>query len=589
MPVSTRPSPRLHPGSHQPRLAWLVRILLPWLLAMQVLYVNAASLEALPSEPLGRWMEVMSEKRRPLTIDEAREQLRRGAFVRGHEEVLKFGIGARPVWLRIAVDNNSPRNAARRLQVENSWLDRIDVYLVNDGQVIDHQTAGDADTATGHPLPGLGYVFELVIPPGQNDIMMRVATPDPLLVPVRLLDSAQLVTLQRQYDYGYGLLYGFLLALIAYNAMLYIGLHERSYLDYTLYLGSFVLLHLSYTGHGYTWLWPASTLIQQYAIPLMMVVFGCLGLRFADGFLNLRQHAPGIHRFIRATSLFWLAMILLMIVLERQQYAVLLAFVFVFLFSIAMVWFGIIAIRHGQVAGHYFLAAALTAMIGTSTTALAVWFGLSYSPLAYHAAGWGVVAEGILLALALAYRMRRYQQARMQAEHLARTDPLTELPNRRAFLEYAGPLWSTALRSERPLAAMMVDIDFFKAINDNHGHAMGDRVLQAVSHLLTEVCRGGDITARWGGEEFIILLPETTAAQATQLAERLRMKISALRLGSQRKPIRLSASFGIAERTEHESLDQLIHEADEWLYHAKESGRNRVSGPPLDAAPEPAV
>ena len=86
------------------------------------------------------------------------------------------------------------------------------------------------------------------------------------------------------------------------------------------------------------------------------------------------------------------------------------------------------------------------------------------------------------------------------------------------------PYW--AVMHRRP-----ADYDFFKAINDNHGHAMGDRVLQAVSHLLTEVCRGGDITARWGGEEFIILLPETTAAQATQLAERLRMKISALRLG----------------------------------------------------------
>jgi diguanylate cyclase (GGDEF)-like protein len=218
-------------------------------------------------------------------------------------------------------------------------------------------------------------------------------------------------------------------------------------------------------------------------------------------------------------------------------------------------------------------------MVGISTTTLAVWFGLAYSPLAFHAAGWGIVAEGILLALALAYRMRQYQRARRQAERLARTDTLTGLPNRRAFLEAAGSLWSTAHRSQRPLAAMMVDIDFFKAINDNHGHATGDRVLQAVSRLLAEICRGGDITARWGGEEFVILLPETNAAQAAQLAERLRTKIAALRLGSPRKPIRLSASFGIAERGAHESLDQLLHEADEWLYHAKESGRNRVAGP----------
>ena len=140
------------------------------------------------------------------------------------------------------------------------------------------------------------------------------------------------------------------------------------------------------------------------------------------------------------------------------------------------------------------------------------------------------------------------------------------------------PLWNTAKRNRRPLSAMMVDIDFFKKINDTHGHAMGDKVLQAVSGLLAEACRSSDFAARWGGEEFIILLPETYGEQAGVLAERLRTRIEEMRLGTLRKPIQLSASFGIAERGAHESLDQLINDADEWLYRAKEAGRNRVSG-----------
>ena len=580
MPASVRFALCCHTAVALPPRAWLMRIALFWLLAVQAAWVHAAGIESLPTEPLGRWMEVMSEKGLPLTLDEARDQLRRGAFARGHEEVLKFGIGVRPVWLRLVVDNIRQQTAERRLQIETSWLDRIDLYLVHDGEMILHKTAGDGDAASQHPLPGLGYVFDLPLPPGQNEIFLRVETPDPLLLPVRLLDTVQIVALQRQYDYGYGLLYGFLLALIAYNAMLYIGLRERSYLDYALYLGSFVLLNLCYTGHAYIWLWPANTAVQQYAIPLMMVIVGCLGLRFADGFLNLRRIAPGIHRLVRWVSVLGLLLLLLIIARGQQDDAVHFAFVFVLMFSIIMVWLGIIAIRQGQVSGRYFLAAALVAMAGFTTTALAVWFGIAYSPLAYHAAGWGVVAEGILLALALAYRMRQYQSARLHAERLARTDPLTSLSNRRAFLEYAGPVWSSARRSQRPLAVMMVDIDHFKSINDTHGHVMGDRVLQAVSRTLTEVCRGGDITARWGGEEFVILLPETSAAQAAQLAERLRVKIASLRLGSQRKPISLSASFGIAERIDqHDNLERLIHEADEWLYRAKTSGRNRVAGP----------
>lgn len=578
MLVSMPSASLCRPAARLPALSRLVGAVLFWLLAMQAVWVHAAALEFLPGEPLGRWMEVIFEKGRPLTLDEAVEQFRRGAYVRGHEEVLKFGIGARPVWLRLAADNNGLRAAERRLQVENSWLDRIDVYLVNDGQLVAHRTAGDADAGAQHPLPGLGYVFELTLPPGQNEILLRVETPDPLLVPVRLLDDTQIGALQRQYDYGYGLLYGFLLALIAYNAMLYIGLRERSYLDYTVYLGSFILLNLCYTGHAYIWLWPANTTLQQYAIPLMMVIFGCLGLRFADGFLNLGQFAPQLHRLVRWLSLTGLLVVLLAILLQRQADAVLVAFLFVLAFSIVMVWLGIVAARRGQIASHYFLTAALTSMLGNMATALAVWFGLAYSSVAFHAAGWGVVAEGILLALALAYRMRQYQRAQARAEHLARTDPLTGLLNRRAFLEHAAPVWSTARRSQRPLAAMMVDIDFFKKINDTHGHAMGDKVLQAVSALLPEVCRSSDIVARWGGEEFVILLPETNAEQASLLAERLRSKIAALRLGTLRKPIKLSASFGIAERSAHESLDQLINDADEWLYRAKQTGRNRVAG-----------
>ena len=160
---------------------------------------------------------------------------------------------------------------------------------------------------------------------------------------------------------------------------------------------------------------------------------------------------------------------------------------------------------------------------------------------------------------------------------MAETDDLTGLLNRRAF-DAALRAAIDDVRAGGQVALALADLDGFKAINDAHGHAMGDRVLQAVSTILMEISRGGDITARWGGEEFIILLPETRGQQAAVLAERLRTRIEEMRLGTLRKPIQLSASFGIAERGAHESLDQLINDADEWLYRAKEAGRNRVSG-----------
>ena len=152
---------------------------------------------------------------------------------------------------------------------------------------------------------------------------------------------------------------------------------------------------------------------------------------------------------------------------------------------------------------------------------------------------------------------------------------MTSLLNRRAFLECAGPLWSTALRNRRPLSVMMMDLDFFKKINDTYGHAMGDQVLVAASRVLAEACRNGDIAARWGGEEFIVALPETDATQALMLAERLRGQIGALQLKKSGQPIKISASFGIVELGDHATLEALIDESDQWLYAAKKRGATR--------------
>jgi len=571
-----------HSSRHPPPVAsavyWLGRLALLWLCLSQPALADAPPLGSLSADPLGRSMTYLLEKAEPLSLQDVRAINENRGFAPVRSEVPKFGIGARPLWLHLPVSNTESLTARRRLHIEISWLDRIDVYQLHEDKLIAQWRAGDADGGELHPKAGLGYLFDLDLPPGRNDLYLRIETPDPLVVPVRLLDAVQAEALQSQYDHGYGLLYGCLLALIAYNAMLYVGLRERGYLDYTLYLACFVLLHLAYTGHAYAWLWPGQAAFQQYAIPLSMVAVGCLGLRFASGFLNLKQHAPNAHRLVYLMIPTGAVAVLAASALQRQQDAVLIAFLFILAFSVVMVWLGVITVRHGKAAGRYFLAAALTAMIGTATTALAVWLGIPYTSITFHAAGWGIVIEGILLALALAHQMRQHQSARQQAEQLARIDPLTGLLNRRAFFEHALPIWSSARRQERPLSVMMVDIDHFKRINDKHGHAMGDRVLATISRLLAGACRASDIAARWGGEEFILFLPETDGPQAARLAERLRGEIEALGVDAQGLPFAISASFGIATLDKHESLERLIRESDEWLYRAKGSGRNRVAG-----------
>jgi diguanylate cyclase (GGDEF)-like protein len=127
----------------------------------------------------------------------------------------------------------------------------------------------------------------------------------------------------------------------------------------------------------------------------------------------------------------------------------------------------------------------------------------------------------------------------------------------------------------------MIDIDHFKRVNDDHGHAMGDAALVAVANVLLATCRGADISARWGGEEFIVLLPETNQEQARIFAERARAAIEQTRLpldGIPNGALSITASFGLAQREGETQLHALIERADKHLYEAKKKGRNRISG-----------
>jgi diguanylate cyclase (GGDEF)-like protein len=202
--------------------------------------------------------------------------------------------------------------------------------------------------------------------------------------------------------------------------------------------------------------------------------------------------------------------------------------------------------------------------------------------------GGGEVGDAFLDALRLRFDKERViqellvqqsiaNQARSDAELLARTDHLTGLNNRRAFYEIAGPVWSTELRSNRDVSVILLDIDHFKALNDNYGHAFGDEVLGLVASVLKVSAREGDVVARWGGEEFILFLPETNLTAAMVLAERLRVSISEMRIDYGQTPLSVTASFGVVQRAEVcLTVDELTSRADKCLYQAKSDGRNRV-------------
>jgi len=179
-----------------------------------------------------------------------------------------------------------------------------------------------------------------------------------------------------------------------------------------------------------------------------------------------------------------------------------------------------------------------------------------------------------------ALRSKRLQDLLIQ---YAQIDPLTELGNRRALLEKLGQSWSRVQRGE-PLAFIMCDVDRFKRVNDEHGHLVGDRVLQAVASAIRATCRQSDFPARYGGEEFAILVHGATHQEAMILADRCRQNIAHLQIPLRGATICPTASFGVADSTMAHSSEELIQQADRALYTAKCNGRNRTccTTDPLD-------
>jgi diguanylate cyclase (GGDEF)-like protein len=241
---------------------------------------------------------------------------------------------------------------------------------------------------------------------------------------------------------------------------------------------------------------------------------------------------------------------------------------------------GGIGIGHGR---HIVLVSVLAMTLLFALRAVVIGFGVVPTP---------VLAESTLLntttyivsylttvLVTLGFVLAAVEMAADQNHRLAMRDELTGLPNRRAALEALDREWAATGRHEQPLSLLMLDLDHFKQINDRYGHPAGDAVIQQVADLLRTRLRGQDVAGRFGGEEFVIILPDTAPEGARALAEVLRAEIAEMVIDVGGQVVRITTSIGLygVWPNEAESIPELIRRADAALYRAKAGGRNQVA------------
>lgn len=488
----------------------------------------------------------------------------------------------------------------------------------------------------GRPQPAL----LLSLPPGESSWLAHLWVPRPnYLRPknfrFQTSDWESFSLREQRASHLHGLYGGVMLAMVVYNFFLYLSLRRRLYLLYAVYAAAFGAIWLVHAGMALAFLWPSFPSWDLQA-PFFLVGFAMVvGNAFASEFLELKKNLPWAAKLLRFFSCLVLALLLagafqLYDWVQKPLGLMALATCAVYLGA------SLTLLRAGSRLAGYFVLATSLLLIGIVVYTLAFFGLLPTSPFTTYAAQAGSGAEMLLFAFAVGYRMRELEkenrlaeqryisqleaavsqrtealeaalahalcaqeaaelsqaqlaQANRRLEHLSATDPLTGLANRRKLDEILDQEWRRAYRMGSTLALVLVDLDYFKAYNDALGHPAGDQLLQKFAQLLADLCRrSGDLPARYGGEEFVLVLPGMDAASARLLAERLVATVQQNAWPHPASPLgpHVTVSCGVAVGRPLEGVPAglLVQQADEALYVAKSSGRNRAHLGPVSGS-----
>ncbi|MBI5965991.1 MAG: GGDEF domain-containing protein [Chloroflexi bacterium] len=553
-------------------------------------------------------LQVYEDPTTSLTLDQIMDQASQFSDVSAKTPSYFFSSSA--YWFRIPVQNLNDQPADLFLNIKYPTLDFVTLHIIDsDGQRREFAT-GDRLLRQERPVE-LATTLALPFSIGSGErveLFVRVqANAGAIIFPYEILEPASLQANMLDQWLMHGIMLGLFVAIFMYDLALFIFLKKAIYFYYLAYLLSAYFIIIALDGFGLVAIYPVTTWLANEGL----VVFSGLAylsiLLFTRQVLNTRENKSMdwiLKSMMAASGLLAASPLFLPVQLTYQMdLAMLFIIPLSVLPNVMMAW------RRRLEGALYNLLANVFLLIGMGAFGLVILGILPFQPITLEIIPNGLLAGALLHFFGMANKVLSLQNekleaekdfrqqleirqeelekqvaqrtieldtARKNAELLAVTDSLTEIYNRRGLFETAIREIKLAERNKRPLSVIMFDIDNFKQINDSFGHIEGDRILCDVVSVVLEEIRDTDLFGRVGGDELLVVLPETPPESALQIAERLRAGI-AEKISTGRHSMRVTASFGVAwAANQNYDIDSLQASADIALYRAKNNGRNRV-------------
>jgi len=541
-----------------------------------------------------------------------------------------FGYTGYTYWLRITLHNPSDQPIDWVLLVGNPLLDYLDAYGLDNQRVY---RAGDQRPFDERWIQHRQLVLPLSLAGGeQRELILRMQTNGSANLSASLMSAHAFSHHEQRMLMLQGLFFGALLVMLIYNLSIFAITRDRNYLWYSLFVASFSFYQFIQQGFALQWFWPNALTWHQLSFPFSSALATLFGILFTYGILDLKSQHPAytwVTRALLGASLCVIALAL------GAPYRIALLGSFYLLAVCATAGCIITALRWraGYPQAKLFALGWSSLIIASLFSVLTGTGLIANSLLTLHAQQIGCLLELVIFSIALGARIRQTQsdhllaQARLFAkEHqlrmeqaksldlqqeineglearvqertaslqqaleklseanqrlaeLSRHDSLTGLFNRQVLNEELARRLAQARRSQQPIAVLMMDLDYFKQVNDEHGHLVGDACLQHAAQRMQQRMRSNDLLARFGGEEFVAMLCDTDQPGAYGLAEQLREDLVRHPCQHQGLTIRLSLSIGVCALIPdaQSNREQLLRQADQALYQAKAAGRNRVA------------